>query len=191
MRGAASGRRIVCHQASSIVINRHQASASTLASPLPPATPPRQISPMSPALHLALAQFKPRKGDYAANLERVRDIFGRVVALDPRPTVLHLPETALTGYFVEGGVRDLAVTGGTLARDLSAAYRDVAGGGPPLDVVVGFYEVFESTLYNSAMYVTLHGRGRGTKDEGRGASDPGYVVRHVHRKNFLPTYGLF
>jgi predicted amidohydrolase len=46
---------------------------------------------MSPALHLALAQFKPRKGDYAANLERVRDIFGRVAALEPRPTVLHLP----------------------------------------------------------------------------------------------------
>ena len=146
---------------------------------------------MSPALHLALAQFKPRKGDYAANLERVRDIFGRVVALDPRPTVLHLPETALTGYFVEGGVRDLAVTGGTLARDLSAAYASVAGGGPPLDVVVGFYEVFESTLYNSAMYVTLYGQGRGTRDEERDGADPGYVVRHVHRKNFLPTYGLF
>jgi NAD+ synthetase len=143
---------------------------------------------MSPVLHLALAQFKPRKGDYAANLERVRDIFGRVAALEPRPTVLHLPETALTGYFVEGGVRDLAVTGGTLARDLSAAYRDVAGGGPPLDVVVGFYEVFESTLYNSAMYVTLNGREPGA---GSRASEADYVVRHVHRKNFLPTYGLF
>jgi NAD+ synthetase len=154
---------------------------------------------MNSPLHLALAQFKPRKGDYAANLARVRDIFAQAVALDPRPDVLQLPETALTGYFVEGGVRDLAVTGGTLARGLARAYAEVAGDGRPLDVVVGFYELFESTLYNSAMYVTLSGaapRARvaereGTDSEGPGSEDSGYVVRHVHRKNFLPTYGLF
>jgi NAD+ synthetase len=132
-------------------------------------------------LHLALAQFKPRKGDYAANLARVREIFAAAAALEPRPDVLHLPETALTGYFLEGGVRDLAVTAGTLARDLNAAFLesegDAAGERRPLDVVVGFYEQFESTLYNSAMYVTL------------GSGGP--LVRHVHRKNFLPTYGLF
>ena len=133
---------------------------------------------MPAPLHLALAQFKPRKGDYAANVARLRDLFAQAVALRPRPAVLHLPETALTGYFVEGGVRDLAVTAGTLARDLDDAYRDAAGDAGPLDLVVGFYELYESTLYNSAMYVTVGG--------GEGAS-----VRHVHRKNFLPTYGLF
>ena len=133
---------------------------------------------MPAPLHLALAQFRPRKGDYAANVGRLRDVFAQVATLEPRPAVLHLPETALTGYFVEGGVRDLAVTAGTLARDLDAAYRSAVGDGQPLDLVVGFYELFESTLYNSAMYVTVGG--------GDGAA-----VRHVHRKNFLPTYGLF
>jgi NAD+ synthase (glutamine-hydrolysing) len=95
----------------------------------------------------------------------------------PRPQFLHLPETALAGYFVEGGVRDLAVTAGTLARDLHEGWRGATNGLSSLDVVVGFYEIFQNTLFNSAMYVTL------------GPEGPN--VRHVHRKVFLPTYGLF
>jgi NAD+ synthetase len=46
-----------------------------------------------------------------------------------------------------------------------------------MDVVIGFYEVFENTLFNSGMCVTL------------GGDAP--IIRHVHRKVFLPTYGLF
>jgi NAD+ synthetase len=132
---------------------------------------------MSPVVHLALAQFKPTKGDYAANLKRLGEVFAQVDAMRPRPQVLHLPETALTGYFVEGGVRDLAVTAGTLARDLQEAWRDATNGLSSLDVVVGFYEIFQNTLFNSAMYVTL--------------GPEGPDIRHVHRKVFLPTYGLF
>ena len=132
---------------------------------------------MSRPLPLALAQLAPQKGDYPANLRRLRTVFAQLDGMEPRPRVLHLAETALTGYFVEGGVRELAVTAGTLARDLDEAYRAVAGR-PPLDVVVGFYEVWRHTLHNSAMYVRL-GDGDGPR------------VLHVHRKNFLPTYGLF
>jgi len=91
--------------------------------------------------------------------------------------VLVLPESALTGYFLEGGVRDNAVTAGTLARDLDAAYHESVTTPRPLDVAVGFYELWNSKLYNSAVYVTLGG----------GAPQ----IRHVHRKIFLPTYGLF
>ena len=138
---------------------------------------------MSRPLHLALAQFKPRKGNYAANLDRIGRVLAQAAALDPRPDVVQLPETALTGYFVEGAVRDLAVTAGTLARDLNAAYLHAAPGGGPLDVVVGFYETWQSTLHNSAMYVTL------AAPDGDDAPAP--VIRHVHRKHFLPTYGLF
>ncbi|HEX6964847.1 MAG TPA: NAD+ synthase [Gemmatimonadaceae bacterium] len=132
---------------------------------------------MPPLVQLAIAQFMPRKGDYRANLDRLRTILAQVDALEPRPDVLHLSETALTGYFVEGGVRELAVTAGTLARDLNTVYQSVAQSGRPLDVIVGFYELFHNTLYNSAMCVQL------------GGEEP--LVRHVHRKNFLPTYGLF
>ncbi len=131
---------------------------------------------MSRPLTLALVQFKPAKGNYAANLRRVGELLAACDALDPRPSVVQLPETALTGYFVEGGVRDLAVTAGTLAADLDASYR-AAGGARGLDVVVGFYEVWRNTLHNSAAYVTV--------------GDRATTVHHVHRKLFLPTYGLF
>ena len=79
----------------------------------------------------------------------------------------------MSGYFLEGGVREHAVTAGQLAADLQRAY----GAGRPIDVVVGFYEVWRNRLFNSALYVTL------------GETIP--LVRHVHRKVFLPTYGLF
>jgi NAD+ synthase (glutamine-hydrolysing) len=132
---------------------------------------------MSQLVHVALAQFRPRKGDYRANLERLKAVFRQLDQLDPRPTVLCLAESALTGYFLEGGVRDNAVTAGTLALDLDACYREAITSPRPLDVALGFYEVWNNKMYNSAMYVTL------------GQGEP--RIHHVHRKVFLPTYGLF
>jgi NAD+ synthetase len=134
---------------------------------------------MPRTVNVAIAQLHPYKGDYQANLSRLREIFAQIRMLSPQPSVLHFPETMLSGYFVEGGVREVAVTAGSLARDLDQAYAN----GPderarrPLDVVLGFYEKWRDTLYNSAAYVRL----------GDGAAR----VLHVHRKNFLPTYGLF
>ena len=46
---------------------------------------------MSPLVHLALAQIKPRKGDYRGNLERLRSVFAQARRAKPRPTVLCLP----------------------------------------------------------------------------------------------------
>ena len=132
---------------------------------------------MPPLVHLAVAQIKPRKGDYRGNLERLRAVFAQIDQFRPRPTVLCLAESALTGYFLEGGVRDNAVSAGTLAADLDAVYRSAVTSSTPLDVTLGFYEVWNNKLYNSAMYVTL------------GAGEP--KILHVHRKVFLPTYGLF
>ena len=132
---------------------------------------------MPPFVNTAIVQFKPRKSDYAGNLARLAAVLAQADALDPRPDLLHLPETALTGYFVEGGVRDLAMTAGSLADDLARVYRDSVGSERPMDLVVGFYEVFRNTLFNSAMYVTLGGEAP--------------IIRHIHRKVFLPTYGLF
>ena len=57
------------------------------------------------SLTIAIAQLHPHKGDYRANLTRLRDIFAQVRMLSPHPQVLHFPETVLSGYFVEGGVR--------------------------------------------------------------------------------------
>jgi len=124
---------------------------------------------------IALAQIKPAKGDYAANLDRIGGVLQQVAAAAPRIDLVVFPETVTSGYFVEGGVRQVAVTAGTLARDLAARHK--AAGGVPLDVAVGFYEVYQSRLFNSCLYATLDG----------GEA----LVRHVHRKCFLPTYGLF
>src|SRR5205823_11689771 len=137
----------------------------------------RYFSSMATVVNVAVAQLRPRKGDYVGNLERLGELFRRLESVTPRPGVVVLPETALTGYFLEGGVRDHAVTAGTLARDLDDTYRRSVGATHPTDVVVGFYEIWRNTLYNSAMYVTL------------GAGEP--VIHHLHRKLFLPTYGLF
>ena len=134
---------------------------------------------MDRSIHLVVVQFKPRKGDYTANVERLAGIFSQIDALDPRPDVAVFAETALTGYFVEGGVRDVAMTAGALARDLQAQYARAVTTPRPLDVCIGFYEVWNNAFYNSALYVTLGG----------GADEP--VIRHVHRKLFLPTYGMF
>src|SRR5437763_12736425 len=106
---------------------------------------------MPPLVHLAQAQLKPRKGDYPGNLERLGTVFAQIDALEPRPMVLALPESALTGYFLEGGVRDNAVTAGTLARDLDRVYRAAVPSPKPLDLTIGFYEIWNNKLYNSAM----------------------------------------
>ena len=128
-------------------------------------------------LRLGLAQFRPAKANYTANRAQIAGLIAQAVALDPRPDVLHFPESSLTGYFLEGGVRDLAVTAGTLADDLQHDFAQTAPAGAAIDVVIGFYERWRNTLYNSVMYVSLGGTQA--------------VIRHVHRKNFLPTYGLF
>ncbi|HMG19417.1 MAG TPA: nitrilase-related carbon-nitrogen hydrolase, partial [Gemmatimonadales bacterium] len=125
-------------------------------------------------IRLALSQFRPTKGEYAENVARIGGVVTQAAQLDPKPDLVVFPETATSGYFVEGGVKELAVTAGTLARDLAAAYQ-----GPQIDVAVGFYERFQNHIYNSALYVTLGGSRK--KPE----------VRHVHRKVFLPTYGVF
>lgn len=132
---------------------------------------------MHQSVHLAIIQFKPRKGDYENNLAKLGGIFAQLDALTPRPQVAFLPETAVSGYFLEGGVRDHAVTAGTLVRDLDAQYRAAVPSLEPMDVGLGFYEIWNNSIYNSALYVTL------------GGESP--IVRHVHRKVFLPTYGLF
>ena len=123
-------------------------------------------------IRIALSQFRPRKGEYADNVARIGAVIAQAARLDSKPDLVVFPETATSGYFVEGGVKELAVTAGTLARDLSAAYD-----GPAIDVTVGFYERFQNHIYNSALYVTLSK----TKPQ----------IRHVHRKVFLPTYGVF
>jgi NAD+ synthetase len=126
-------------------------------------------------LRLAIAQVRPQKGAYEENLCRFGSLLREVGGWPEPPELLVAPETALTGYFLEGGVQDLAVSADQLFEDLSRQHQEA--GTPPLDVALGFYEVHGNRLYNSGLYATL------------GGSDAG--IRHIHRKIFLPTYGVF
>src|SRR3954449_2693821 len=132
------------------------------------------LLPLS-VLRLALAQIRPEKGAYEQNLCRMGALFREVGSWPEPPELVVAPEAALTGYFLEGGVRELAISGDQLFDDLSRQHSD--SGAPPLDVALGFYEVHGNRLYNSGLYATL------------GGSDSG--IRHIHRKIFLPTYGVF
>ncbi|BDE06326.1 carbon-nitrogen hydrolase [Vulcanimicrobium alpinum] len=126
-------------------------------------------------MHAALVQFKPRKGEVAANLAAMRAVFAQ---LAERPIdLIVFPEAALTGYFLEGAVYELAFESATLAAKIDEQWR-ASGAGGAVDVVCGFYENFGGTFHNSAIYVRC------------GEPDGVHVV-HVHRKMFLPTYGVF
>ena len=138
-------------------------------------------------LNLALVQFRPSKGNIEANLRRLEAIFRQLDSLAPRPDVLVLPEAALTGYFLEGGVRELAMPAGELWEQLQEAYLRACGPAAPLlDIALGFYERYRDRYFNSALYATL---GASSGEDAVGEAGPG--ICYVHRKVFLPTYGVF
>jgi N-carbamoylputrescine amidase len=125
-------------------------------------------------LRVALVQTKPAKGQYARNLTETGEAFAQL-ANDP-PDLVVLPEGALTGYFLEGAVYDLALSASSFARDLSRTWRQACGE-RVVDIAVGFFENDGGTYYNSALY--LHVEPEGER------------ILHLHRKMFLPTYGVF
>lgn len=129
-------------------------------------------------VRLALVQFAPRKGEVEANLSSIgRALTSLKRDREPFPDVVVFPEACISGYFVEGAVREVALTQGDLLKRLAAAAKQALGASHrSFDVVAGFYEADGGKLYNSALYATL----------GKDAT-----VRHVHRKLFLATYGVF
>ena len=137
---------------------------------------PTNLSATPPVEHVAIVQTKPVKGKYDRNLEDVSRAFAQLANGDVRPDVVMLPEAALTGYFLEGAVYDLALPARRFAGDLAAAWRGAAGD-VPVELCCGFYENDAGTYYNSAIYVRVSGST--------------HEIVHVHRKMFLPTYGVF
>ncbi len=119
-------------------------------------------------LRVALVQLKPRKADVAANVDAVRSV---VAEQATQADLMVFPEACLSGYFLEGGVAEAALT----VERLSEMLGDPPADAP--DVALGFYERWRRRLYNSVAYLTPEG---GT-----------WQPRHVHRKMFLPTYGVF
>ncbi|HTU70540.1 MAG TPA: nitrilase-related carbon-nitrogen hydrolase [Candidatus Baltobacteraceae bacterium] len=128
------------------------------------------------AVQISVVQVKPAKGRYDENLAECAEIFAQICADGGAPDVIVLPEAALTGYFLEGAVYDLARPAQRFADDLARAWQST-GSEREVDLCCGFYENDDGTYYNSAMYVRAGPRRR--------------EILHVHRKMFLPTYGVF
>jgi predicted amidohydrolase len=117
---------------------------------------------------VALAQCYPRLGDVRANLEIHLDAVRNAAVRDA--SLIVFPELSLTGYFLKDQVPDVALR---LDSPVVGALRDVSRE-TQVDVVAGL--VLESDrhrFYNASVYLSA-----------------GEVV-HVHRKVYLPTYGLF
>ncbi len=120
------------------------------------------------ALKLALAQIETRLGDVPANLEKHLDFIER--ARQDGAELILFPELSLTGYVLQDLTQAVArrpVPEDSTFGPLLKASRD-------LDLLVGFVEEDHRHRYFiSAAYLAA-----------------GDVV-HVHRKVYLPTYGMF
>ena len=117
-------------------------------------------------LTAALVQLKPKLGCVADNLALIREQVE--LAIGQQADLAVFPELSLTGYFLKDLVPEVALTLEspelTVLQELSRR----------ISIVVGFVEVTpDFQFYNSAAWF----------EDG--------ALKHLHRKVYLPTYGLF
>ncbi len=117
-------------------------------------------------IRIALAQIAPRLGHLDANLARHRELLRE--ARGGRADLVVFPELGLTGYLLQ----DLAAEVAMRVDDprLGSLAAETAG----MSAVVSFVE--ESADHRLFISAALLEDG---------------AIRHVHRKVYLPTYGLF
>jgi len=115
---------------------------------------------------VAVAQVNPRLGDVDFNLSVYEERIQAARGLGADLVVF--PELSLTGYFLKDMVSTVALR---LDAPEIQRVRELSRNGA---VVAGFVEEADDYhFYNSAAYV-----------------EDGHIV-HLHRKAYLPTYGLF
>ena len=117
-------------------------------------------------VRVALAQIAPALGQFDANLARHHDLIDE--ARSKKADLVVFPELGLTGYQLQ----DLAAEVSIRLDDPRLA--DLAAKTEDLSVIVSFVE--ESADHRLFIAAALLEDGE---------------IRHVHRKLFLPTYGLF
>ena len=117
---------------------------------------------------VGLAQISPRLGDVAANLQKHHEYIDE--AREAGVDLLIFPEASLTGYYLQDLTADVA-----MAPD-APPLRELAerAAAAKLDLVVGFIE-------EDARYVHYISQ----------AYFSGGALVHIHRKVYLPTYGMF
>ncbi len=115
---------------------------------------------------VALAQIKPKLGCVADNCALVEAAVQR--GIDAKADLILFPELALTGYFIKDLVPEVAVS--IDAPEISRL-KELSR---KISIAVGFVEVSaDYRFFNSAIYLE------------------GGEIMHLHRKVYLPTYGLF
>jgi NAD+ synthase (glutamine-hydrolysing) len=119
-------------------------------------------------LRIGLAQMNPVLGDVQRNLQLHLELINEARQQDVQ--LMCFPELSLTGYTLRDLVPDVAITadeGSPMMAKLLAASQD-------MDLLFGFVEQDRRHRYFiSAAYLSQ-----------------GQIV-HVHRKVYLPTYGMF
>ena len=115
---------------------------------------------------IALAQVAPRLGDLDANLEMASAAVRRAASEGAALAVL--PELALTGYLLQDLVPEVAIRADD--QRLVALSREAAG----ILVAIGFVEETDDHRYCNSVALLRDGELIG-----------------LHRKVYLPTYGLF
>jgi len=118
------------------------------------------------AIRVALGQVSPILGDVSANVDKHLAYIARARAAGAQ--VVAFPELGLTGYLLKDLTFDVA-------RPLDdAAITRLVEASAEIDILFSFIEESQShRFYVSAVYAS------------------GGRIAHVHRKLYLPTYGLF
>ncbi|MDD2582563.1 MAG: carbon-nitrogen hydrolase [Desulfuromonadaceae bacterium] len=113
-----------------------------------------------------LAQIKPKLGCVADNLSIVEGEIAK--AREAGADLIIFPELALSGYFLKDLVPEVALR--VDSPEISRLIELSRG----ISIVIGFVEETDDYhFFNSALYL----------EDG--------AIRHLHRKVYLPTYGLF
>lgn len=119
-------------------------------------------------LNLALAQINTVLGDVEKNLQKHLTYINQ--ARQGGADLLVFPELSLTGYVLQ----DLVPTVAHRALDSDPVFHHLLEESQSIDLMVGFVEEdVRSRFYIASAYLS------------------GGKVLHVHRKVYLPTYGLF
>jgi len=116
---------------------------------------------------VVLAQIAPALGDLDRNLQMHLDEIRRAVR--EGAGLIVFPELSLTGYLLKDLVADCAQRIGE-SRHLD----QLARASRRIGIVAGFVERADGVLYYNAAACFIDGR-----------------IAHVHRKVYLPTYGMF
>ncbi len=119
---------------------------------------------------VALAQIDVKLGDLQANLKKHLEYVEKAKEADA--ALLIFPELSLTGYYLQDITNQIGMCVSPPAPPLLALME--ASRSNDIDICVGFVEESDRFVHYIAQAYIERGE-----------------IRHVHRKVYLPTYGMF